>query len=130
DGGPNDHDHGRAANIRSNATDASAETVGATEIWLGVSPATKDSTTQARWAGWMRYMVEHGQMTGSRQKIVMSGCWACKRFTRLISVPMANTSPGCPAAMALRMYSVEPTPSAASTTGAGHSGWTMTWALG
>ena len=30
----------------------------------------------------------------SRQKMVLSGCWAARRLTRLISVPMAKTEPG------------------------------------
>ncbi len=74
----------------------------------------------------MRYMVEQGQTTGSRQKIVRSGRSSASRFTRLISVPIASTSPGFAASTCLRMYSVEPAPSAASTTAAGHSGCTIT----
>ena len=43
----------------------------------------------------MRYMVEQGQITGSRQKIVLSGISFCRRRTRLISVPTAQVDPGC-----------------------------------
>ena len=71
-------------------------------------------------------MVEQGQTTESRQKMVCSGCWLARRWTRLISVPMAKTEPAGAAAMALTMKSVEPEASAASTTSMGHSGWTMT----
>ena len=41
----------------------------------------------------MRYIVEQGQTTGSRQKIVLSGCSFASRFTRLISVPTAQIVP-------------------------------------
>ena len=41
----------------------------------------------------MRYIVLQGQTTGSRQKIVLSGFWSWSRFTRLISVPTAQTDP-------------------------------------
>ena len=39
---------------------------------------------------WMRYIVAHGQTTGSRQKIVLSGFSRARRETRLISVPTAQ----------------------------------------
>ena len=78
----------------------------------------------------MRYIVEHGQITGSRQKIVCSGCWAARRCTRLISVPIAKVEPAGAAWIALTMKSVDPEESAASTTGRGHSGCTITWTSG
>ena len=74
----------------------------------------------------MRYIVEHGQTTGSRQKIVCCGYSAARRCTRLISVPMAKVEPAGAAWMAFTMKSVEPAASAASTTAIGHSGCTMT----
>src|SRR5262245_29471979 len=74
----------------------------------------------------MRYIVEQGQITGSRQKIVLSGCSLARRETRLISVPTAQTDPGGDSAIRLTMYSVEPASSAASTTSCLHSGWTIT----
>ena len=42
----------------------------------------------------MRYIVEQGQTTESRQKMVLSGFSAASRLTMLISVPMAMTLPG------------------------------------
>src|ERR687897_505661 len=74
----------------------------------------------------MRYIVEHGQITGSRQKISCCGYSAASRCTRLISVPIAKVEPAGAAWMAFTMKSVEPAASAASTTGIGHSGCTMT----
>ena len=41
----------------------------------------------------MRYMVEQGQTTGSRQKTTLSGFCLARRFTRLISVPTAHLLP-------------------------------------
>ena len=73
----------------------------------------------------MRYIVEHGQTTGSRQKIVCCGYSAARRCTRLISVPMAKVEPAGAASMAFTMKSVEPAASAASTTAIGHSGCTI-----
>ena len=74
----------------------------------------------------MRYIVEHGQTTGSRQKTVRSGYSAASRLTMLTSVPIAMTSPGSDAATNRRILSVEPNASAASTTGIGASGCTIT----
>ena len=39
-------------------------------------------------------MVEQGQTTGSRQKMVFSGISRANRLTRLISVPTAQIVPG------------------------------------
>ena len=69
-------------------------------------------------------------MTGSRQKIVLSGFWAASRLTMLTSVPIAMTEPGAASATNLRISSVDPAASAASTTSMGHSGCTTTWTPG
>ena len=71
-------------------------------------------------------MVEQGQITGSRQKMVCCGYSAASRLTMLISVPIANVVGSVAAAMAFLMKSVEPAESAASTTSMGHSGCTIT----
>src|SRR5690349_551794 len=71
-------------------------------------------------------MVEQGQITGSRQIIVVSGFTACNRRTRFISVPIARTLPAGAFSTAWMMYSVEPASSANWTTSTGHSGWTIT----
>ena len=75
---------------------------------------------------WMRYIVEHGQTTGSKQNTVLSGYCAARRFTKLISVPTAMADPAGALAISLTMYAVEPVPSAASTTCIEHSGCTIT----
>ena len=62
----------------------------------------------------MRYMVEQGQTTESRQKTVLSGFSFARRLTRLISVPTAQTVPGSALVTVLMMNSVEPFESAAS----------------
>ena len=41
----------------------------------------------------MRNMVEHGQMSGSSETTVVSGCSASRRCTRWISVPTPMTDP-------------------------------------
>ncbi len=74
----------------------------------------------------MRYIVEQGQTTGSKQNTVLSGYCAARRFTRLISVPTAMADPAGALAISLTMYAVEPVPSAASTTCIEHSGCTIT----
>ena len=74
----------------------------------------------------MRYIVEQGQPTGSKQNTVLSGYCAARRFTRLISVPTAMADPAGALAISLTMYAVEPVPSAASTTCIEHSGCTIT----
>ena len=43
----------------------------------------------------MRNIVEHGQMSGSSDTTVMSGCSAAMRCTMWISVPTPITEPGC-----------------------------------
>ena len=42
----------------------------------------------------MRNIVEHGQINGSSETIVLSGCCAANRCTMWISVPIAMTVPG------------------------------------
>ena len=64
----------------------------------------------------MRYMVEQGQTTESRQKTVLSGFSCAMRLTRLISVPTAHVVPLGASSMVLMIVSVEPFASAAWTT--------------
>ena len=62
-------------------------------------PATSSSSTQHRWAASMRNMVEHGQISGSRDGIVRSGCSSASRWTRWISVAMASGGAGAAASL-------------------------------
>ena len=71
-------------------------------------------------------MVEQGQLTGSRQKIVLSGLLIASRFTKLISVPTAHFVPDGASLMVFLINSVDPLMSAASTVSLGHSGCTNT----
>jgi len=73
----------------------------------------------------MRNMVEQGQISGSRETTVLSGCSSASRLTRWISVRCRGRSRrrGPDRRM---MKSVEPTSSASSTTSWAHSGCTTT----
>ena len=51
----------------------------------------------------MRYIVEQGQITGSRQKMVCCGYSAASLCTRFTSVPIAKVLPAGAAAIALTM---------------------------
>src|SRR5438552_12635512 len=75
-------------------------------------------------------MVEHGQITGSKQKIVLFGFSFWSRLTRLISVPTAHFDPDGASVTFLMMYSVDPLRSDAFTTSSVHSGCTITWIPG
>ena len=74
----------------------------------------------------MRNIVEQGQISGSSENTVLSGCSAASRCTMWISVPTASTAPAGAAATHSWMRSVEPTRSASSTTSCAHSGCTIT----
>src|SRR5258708_19165561 len=76
--------------MRSSARQAAAFTWSDTVISFSTRPSTRASRTHARYAGWIRYIVEHGQITGSRQKIRLSGWAAASRVTMLISVAAAQ----------------------------------------
>ncbi len=78
----------------------------------------------------MRNMVEHGQISGSSDWMVLSGCSAASRWTRWISVAMARAVPAGASSTALMMKSVDPTWSASSTTSWEHSGCTTTMPSG
>ena len=56
----------------------------------------------------MRYMVEQGQITESRQNTVLSGCCAANLLTRLISVPTAQAETRRSVGYLRFLYSVEP----------------------
>ena len=71
-------------------------------------------------------MVTQGQRFSSRQEIRLSGWRRRRRLTRFQSVPMARTEPAGASAQRRMMCSVLPSSSAASTTGRGHSGCTIT----
>src|SRR5579875_851667 len=115
-----------SASMRSSATRAQYAVSSSTLTWLITSPCTSASSTQARYAGWMRYIVEQGQTTGSRQKISCSGWAFASRCTRLISVPTAHLLPAGARSICSTIYSVEPNRSAASSTSRRHSGCTST----
>ena len=97
---------------------------------LTTRPSTRFSSTQARWGASMRNMVEHGQISGSSDTIVLSGVSASRRCTRWISVATAMVEPAGAASTAWMMKSVEPTWSASSHTSWAHSGWAMTMPSG
>ena len=79
--------------IRSKATLDCSAVSSSTEIWFTTTPSFRPSSTHERYAGCMRYIVEHGQTTESRQKTVLSGFSAASLFIMLISVPTAMTLP-------------------------------------
>ena len=81
------------ASMRSRATLAQDAVSSSTTIRLRTSPATRPSSTQARWAASMRNIVEQGQTSGSRERIVLSGVSSSSRFTKWISVPTPMTEP-------------------------------------
>ena len=66
----------------------------------------------------MRNIVEHGQISGSSETIVLSGVSSSRRLTRWISVPTPMTEPAGACCTARMMKSVEPTWSASS-----HTSW-------
>ena len=66
---------------------------GSTVIWLTTRPSTSSSSTHARWGSSMRFIVEHGQISGSSDTTVLSGCSWASRLTRWISVPTAIVDP-------------------------------------
>ena len=66
-------------------------------------------------------MVEQGQVTGSREKIVLSWLLMASQLARLTSVPIPHLLPGGAELTFFRMNSVEPTMSAAWTVSIGHS---------
>src|SRR4030067_2060623 len=70
-------------------------------------------------------MVEQRHTVGERKNIVLSGSSFLRRFTRLISVPMAHAVPGGADFTVLIIYSVDPHRSDSSTTSLRHSGWTI-----
>src|SRR3990172_2986584 len=84
-------------------------TLASATLTLTGLPSAMPSSAQRRYAGWMRYMVEQGQTTGSRQNTSLSGFSLARRLTRLISVATAHCEPVGAAAMVLAMNSVEPT---------------------
>ena len=112
--------------MRSSATFASRAVSSSSETWFTIRPSASSSSAHARYAGWMRYIVAHGQTTGSRQKTVLSGFSRASRETRLISVPTANFEPAGASVIVRVMNSVEPSMSAACTTSITHSGCTIT----
>ena len=73
----------------------------------------------------MRNIVEHGQISGSSETMVLSGCSRARRCTMWISVPIASAAPAGAARTHSWMRSVDPTRSATSTTSCAHSGCTM-----
>src|SRR3712207_7872762 len=95
---------------------ASRAVSGSTVIRLTTRPSARCSSDQRTYAGWTRYIVEQGQITGSRQNTRLSGSSASSRLTRLISVPTAQVVPAGAARTVSMMYSVEPSQSAACTT--------------
>ena len=62
----------------------------------------------------MRNIVEHGQISGSSDTTVRSGCSFAMRWTMWISVATPRTAPGPAASTHSRMRSVDPTRSASS----------------
>ncbi len=62
----------------------------------------------------MRNIVEHGQISGSSDTTVLSGCSAARRWTRWISVPTPMAAPAGASSTRPMMASVEPTWSASS----------------
>ena len=74
----------------------------------------------------IRFIVTQGQMSSWRQEIRLSGCRRRSRFTRFQSVPTTIDEPAGSSSQRRMMYSVLPSSSAASTTGRGHSGCTIT----
>src|SRR3989337_764837 len=70
-------------------------------------------------------MVEQRHTVGERKNIVLSGCSFLRRFTRLISVPIAHDVPAGDAFTVLIIYSVDPHRSDSSTTSLRHSGLTI-----
>jgi alpha,alpha-trehalose phosphorylase len=91
------------SSMRWSAMRAPSAVSGSTVIWLTTRPATSSSSTQARWGSSMRFMVEHGQMSGSSDTTVLSGCSWASRLTRWISVPMATVDPAGAASSARMM---------------------------
>ena len=74
----------------------------------------------------MRYMVEQGQTTESRQKILCCGILVGEPLHQVDLGADGEGAAGGSGGYGLVMKSVEPEASAASTTGMGHSGCTMT----
>ena len=74
----------------------------------------------------IRFMVTQGQMSSRRQEMRLSACRWRRRLTRFQSVPTAIDDPVGSSSQRRMMYSVLPSSSAASTTGRGHSGCTIT----
>ena len=118
------------SNMRLSATKACRLVSVSTCTTFMPTPAMIPSITHSTYAGWMRYIVAHGQTTGSRQKIRLSGFSSRRRFTMLISVPIAQDVPDGAPSTVFRMNSVDPLQSAASTTSRTHSGWTTTLTSG
>ena len=57
----------------------------------------------------MRYMVEQGQVTESKQNTVLSGMLIASRLTKLNSVLIPHFLPGRAKLTCFRMNSIEPT---------------------
>ncbi len=98
---------GRAAQVmasmRSSATRAHSAVSASTVIRFTTLPSTRFSSTQHRWAASMRNIVEHGQMSGSSDTIVLPGVSSSSRCTRWISVPTPITAPSGAASTAWMM---------------------------
>ena len=81
------------ASIRSRATLASRAVSCSTSMRFTTTPSFRPSMTHERYAGWILYIVEQGQITESRQNTSLSGFSAASLLTRLISVPIAHFDP-------------------------------------
>ena len=112
--------------LLSSATNASLCMVSGTVISFIIWPSINPSRTHNKYAGWIRYIVQQGQLTGSKQKMVLSGLLMASRLTKLISVPTAHLEPGGASLIVFLINSVDPFMSAASTVSFGHSGCTNT----
>ena len=73
---------------------ASNRVASSTLIWFTTTPAFMPSSTQERYAGCMRYMVEHGHTTESRQNTVLSGFSCAMRLTQADFGPHRPDAPG------------------------------------
>ena len=80
--------------ILSNATFAHVFVGSGTTIRLWTSPSTRPSSTQSRWFGETRNIVEHRQPSASSVTTVRAGATSrASRLTRWISVPTAQIDP-------------------------------------
>src|SRR5262249_22574178 len=114
-------DH-RISNILSRATRAQRFTLSLTLIWLTMLPSTRFSSAQHRCCGDIRNMVVQRHPESSSVLTCLSGFSLARRFTRWISVPMANEVPAGASSTTLMRWSVEPISSAFRQTSQRHSG--------